>query len=236
MKPFGVPESCADLKSTYLSARTLRAAAHGGKEARVTLAQLWMTEGIPFVFSECPAVYESIRIWLGRELRIHAKQIGLTGSGRYGEALKPQRFGQPFDKKSDLDFFIVSDELFSAYRREFLAWREDYASGKVMPGNDREGGFWNDNKHRVPKNIERGFIDVNRIPSRAHYGTAQSTLKLMYRLTKKLSDTPCSPSPRHASVRCYENWAKLIDQVSISLLRIAENSHLSEAAPVRTNR
>ena len=75
MKPFGVPESCADLKSTCLSARTLRAAAHGGKEARVTLAQLWMTEGIPFVFSECPAVYESIRIWLGRELGIHAKQI-----------------------------------------------------------------------------------------------------------------------------------------------------------------
>ena len=62
MKPFGVPDSCVDLKCMRLSAHTLRAAARGGKDARITLAQLWITEGIPFAFAECPAVYDSIRI------------------------------------------------------------------------------------------------------------------------------------------------------------------------------
>ena len=218
MKPFGVPDSCVDLKSTRLSAHTLRVAARGGKDARITLAQLWMTEGIPFAFAECPALYDSIRIWLGRELNVHAKVIGLTGSGRHGESLSPQKFGQPFGKDSDLDFYIVSAKLFSAYRCEFFAWRDDYVSGNVVPRNNHEKGYWKDNRHKVPGNIKCGFIDVNRIPARNQYITAQRTLDLMYRLVKKLSDTPPhSPSPPRASIRCYENWASLIDRVSINL-------------------
>ena len=177
MKPFIVPDSCVDLKSTILSARELLTAAHGGKEARVTLAQLWITEGIPFAFRECPAVYESIRIWLGHELRVHAKQVGLTGSGRFGESINPQKFGQPFDKKSDLDFYIVSDQLFSAYRCEFFTWCKDYTSGKIIFRNNREKILWKDNKNRVPKNIKLGFIDVNRIPERFRYSTAQKNFE-----------------------------------------------------------
>ena len=95
MRPFGVPDSCVYLKSARLSANALLEAARGGKEARITLAQLWMTEGIPFAFEERPAVYESIRIWLGRELGVHAKQIGLTGSG-------PQRSPHILHKESSL--------------------------------------------------------------------------------------------------------------------------------------
>ena len=223
MRPFGIPDSCVDLKSTRLSAHALLTAARGGKEARITLAQLWLTEGIPFAFRECPAVYESIRIWLGRELRVHAKQIGLTGSGRLGESLNPQKFGQPFDKKSDLDFYIVSDELFSAYRREFFIWCEDYASGKITPNNDRERSYWKDNERNVPRNVNLGFIDVKKIPARDRYDTAQKTLNLMYRLTRKLSETSHSPSPSRASIRCYENWTNLIDRVSINLRYITNS-------------
>lgn len=217
MKPFGIPDSCADLKSRWLPARRLQKAARGGKDARITLAQLWMTEGIPFAFAECPAIYDSIRIWLGRELDVHAKQIGLTGSGRHGESFSPNKFGQPFGPESDLDFYIVSARLFSAYRSEFFAWRDDFASGHVKPSNARQVGYWNDNKRSVPGNITCGFIDVNRIPARNQYIIAQRTLNLMYQLTKKLSNTPSSPSPRRASIRCYENWSSLIDRVSINL-------------------
>ena len=233
MKPFAIPDSCAGLRSTRLSAHELLAAARGGKEARIILAQQWMTEGIPFAFAECPAVYGAIRIWLGCELGIHAKQIGLTGSSRHGEALNPQKFGQPFGKESDLDFYIVSNELFSAYRSEFFVWCEDYASGRIVPRNDREGGYWKDNERNVPRNISRGFIDVNKIPARAGYGTTQRTLNLMSQLIRKLSDTPHSPSPCRASIRCYENWTSLIDRVSINLRWIAQDPCLAEAAPVR---
>lgn len=222
MKPFDIPGSCADLKSTRLSAHTLRAAARGGRKARITLAQLWITEGIPFAFADCPAVYDSIRMWLGRELKVHAKQIGLTGSGRHGESINPQEFGRPFDERSDLDFYIVSTELFGAYRCEFFAWLDDYKSGNVAPRGDRERGYWKDNERKVPRNIECGFIDVNRIPARARYSTAQRTLNLMSRLSRKLSNTPHSPSPRRASIRCFENWTGLIDRVSMNLLWIID--------------
>ena len=235
MKPFAVPDSCAGLRSTRLSAHELLAAARDGKEARIILAQQWMTEGIPFAFAECPAVYGAIRIWLGCELGIHAKQIGLTGSSRHGEALNPQKFGQPFDHNSDLDFYVVSDKLFSVYRCEFFAWREDYMSGDVMPRNERQKGYWKDNERRVPHNVDRGFIDINRIPAHPRYGTAQRTLDVMSRLIRKLSDTPCSPSPRRASIRCFENWTSLIDRVSMNLRCIAHNPRLSDAAPVRMN-
>ncbi len=222
MKPFIVPDSCVDLKSTRLSAHALLTAALGGKEARITLAQLWITEGIPFAFRECPAVYESIRIWLGHELRVHAKQIGLTGSGRIGESINPQKFGQPFDKKSDLDFYIVSGDLFGVYRYEFLMWRDDYISDKITPRNNRERDYWKDNERNVPHNIKRGFIDVNKIPARAPYHTVQKTQNLMYQLITKLSDTTHSPSPNRASIRCYENWTSLIDQISINLRDITK--------------
>lgn len=217
MKPFDIPGSCADLKSTQLSAHTLLAAARGGREARITLAQLWITEGIPFAFADCPAVYDSIRMWIGRELKVHAKQVGLTGSGRHGESINPQKFGQPFGGESDLDFYIVSTKLFSAYRHEFFAWLGDYKSGNVAPHNDRERSYWKDNGRNVPRNIECGFIDVNRIPARDRYSTAQRTLNLMSRLVQKLSNTPHSPSPRRASIRCFENWTSLIDRVSMNL-------------------
>ena len=220
MKPFAVPKSCVDLKCTRLSAHTLRPAARGGRDARITLAQLWITEGIPFAFTECPAVYDSIRIWLGHELKVHAKEIGLTGSGRHGGSLNPHKFGQPFGKNSDLDFYIVSAKLFSAYRCEFFAWRDDYVSGKVRSHNNHEEGYWKENARWVPVNIKRGFIDVNRIPALDQYITAQSTLDLMSQLVKKLSNTPYSPSLPKASIRCYENWSSLIDQVSINLRQI----------------
>lgn len=233
MKPFSIPDSCVGLRSTRLSAHELLAAARGGKEARITLAQQWMTEGIPFAFAECPAVYEAIRIWLGDELDVHAKQIGLTGSSRHGEALNPQKFGQPFGKESDLDFYIVSNNLFSAYRSEFLVWRKDYASGRAVPRNDRQRGYWKDNERNVPNNVDHGFIDVNKIPAYPNYVTVQKTLDLMSQLIRKLSDTPNSPSPRRASIRCYKNWTSLIDRVSINLRSIVQNPYLAEAAPVR---
>ena len=78
----------------------------GGREARIALAQLWMTEGIPFAFVECPVLYDSVRLWLGKRLNVHAKEISITGSGRTGESLNPQRTGKPFDAKSDLDLFV----------------------------------------------------------------------------------------------------------------------------------
>ena len=218
MTPFSVPPSMETFTETHPSGVDVLKTAHeGGQGACEALARTWITEGIPTAFAECPAVYDSMRVWLADELSIHAKQIGLTGSARFGSSFVPSRAGRPFGPCSDLDFFLVSEALFTAYRADFCSWRDDFRSGRVKAKNAIEQGYWEDNAKRVPKNIKRRFIDVKMIPAHPRYRTAQRTLDVMYVLTEKLKATPHSPSPQEASVRCYGNWESVVRQVTMSL-------------------
>ena len=220
MTPFSVPPSMETFTKTDPSGTGVLAIAYeGGPDACEALARTWITEGIPVAFAECPAVYDSMRVWLANELSIDPKQIGLTGSARFGSSFVAYKAGRPFGPRSDLDFFLVSEALFTAYRADFCSWRDDFRSGRVKAKNAIEQGHWEDNAERVPKNIRRRFIDVKKIPARRRYRTAQRTLNLMYLLTEKLKVTLRSPSPRQASVRCYEDWGSVVEQMSINLER-----------------
>ncbi len=54
----------AALNGVYpASEEVLHAAALGPRE-RSVVARLWVSEGIPFAFRECPALYEEARTWL----------------------------------------------------------------------------------------------------------------------------------------------------------------------------
>ena len=224
MTPFDVPPSLVTFTKTRPSGQDIHAAVRSGcSDTHLALARTWISEGIPVAFEECPAVYDSMRAWLAVKLNIHAKQIGLTGSARFGSSFV--KVGREFGPDSDLDFFVVSDTLFGHFCSNFDTWYEDYRSCKVKPGNSSEGGYWRDNAERVPQNIRRGFIDVNRIPACPRYKTAQRTLDTMSQLVGKLKETPKSPSPEHASVRCYDGWASLVRQMSLNLQRIREVSN-----------
>ena len=206
------------LKSHYPDARTLINAAHeGGRQARVAIAQLWLTEGIPFAFSECPALYASIRSWLGTKLDVHAKEISIVGSARLGESLNPKKIGTPFNKESDLDLFVVSGRLFNQLRNEFNIWSNDYESGVIKPRDEQEKEYWMDNKKRGPKIIARGFIDAKMIPNWNRYQTSQKTADCMWRLVEKLKSTTNSPKPPMASIRCYVDWNSAVKQISLNL-------------------
>ena len=220
MTPFSVPPSMETFTETHPSgADVLKTAYEGGPDACEALVRTWITEGIPTAFAECPAVYDSMRVWLADELSIHPKQIGLTGSARFGSSFVAYkaRAGRLFGPRSDLDFFLVSEALFTAYRADFCSWRDDFCSGRVKAKNAKEQGYWEDNAQRVPKNIGHRFIDVKKIPSHRRYRTAQRTSVVMYDLTRRLRATPHSPSPRQASVRCYGNWESVVRQMTINL-------------------
>lgn len=215
MTPFEVPPSMATFADPRPSAcDLLSVAGEGGADACAALARTWITEGIPVAFEQCPAVYDSMRVWLADELKVHAKQIGLTGSARFGFSFVT---GQRFGPRSDLDFFVVSEPLFYAYRDEFSIWHDDFRSGRAVPNNKKEREYWKENARRVPRNLNKKFVDVNRIPSRMPYQTARQTLDAMSRLVRKLAATPCSPSPPKASVRCYRDWKSLVRQMSLNL-------------------
>ena len=223
MSPFEIIESLADFQNPFPGALTLLHVARlGGREARIALAQLWMTEGIPFAFVECPVLYDSVRLWLGKRLNVHAKEISITGSGRTGESLNPQRTGKPFDAKSDLDLFVVSGKLFNLFRDEFSRWAEDYERGVVWPRHEGEEKYWKDHKARGPKVIQKGFIDAKMIPTWKRYQMSQRTANCMWQLVEKLKLTGKGPKPLRASVRIYADWDSLINRISYNLRSLAE--------------
>ncbi len=217
MEQFSIPDPLRKLTDPYPSWEVMLNAAGGGREARIALARLWMSEGIPYAFRKCPAVYESVRSWLSFSLGVHAKEIGLVGSARIGESLNPRKFGKRFSCNSDLDLVIVSEVLFGKLTEEFRQWSLSFESDKITPGNSTEERYWPDNNKRVPRNIAAGFLDSKFIPNHESYPITRRIEESMFLLTRKLECTPNAPKVRKASVRCYESWDRFVRQVSLSL-------------------
>ena len=218
MEPFEIPESLINLTDPYPHPEVLLEAAHsGGESARIALAQLWLSEGIPHSFRCCPAIYESVRCWLSDELDVHAKEISLTGSARLGKSLSPQKLGTPFDNESDLDLFIVSSDLFERLKEDFWRWSSDFENERIKPRTRRETNYWQDNNVRIPMSIARGFIFSDKIPNFSEYPTAQKVNNTMWLLVEKLKITPKAPRPKKASVRCYSSWDSFGRQMVLNL-------------------
>lgn len=135
MRPFPIAESLRNLREPYPSAHCVLQAAAEGRDARMALVQLWITEGIPYAFRHCPAVYASMRAWLACELDVHPKEISMTGSGRLGESWVPNKLGTPFGPESDLDLFLVSPDFFARVEEDFLRWSDEYRRGEVRPSH-----------------------------------------------------------------------------------------------------
>lgn len=159
MEPFRIPDPLRHLNGAYPEAGAILAAASGGGNAsRVALARLWLSEGIPYAFSGCPAVFEVLRGWLAIRLDVEPKEISMTGSARIGSSLAPGKQGKRFSAASDLDFFVVSEKLFHQLRDEYNQWVYDFESEQVHP-NPLEREYWRDNAARGTGVLSRGFID-----------------------------------------------------------------------------
>lgn len=221
MEAFRIPNQLLTVTETYPEPKVmLEAVQHGGEPARLALTQLWLSEGIPYAFHKCPAVYEVARTWLSTHLGVHAKEIGLTGSARIGASLAPSKFGKTFNDSSDLDLYVVSNDLFESLTDEFNKWSYNFESGKIQPNNKREASFWSDNTARGPQLIKRGFIDQKMIPNLPDYPITQNISQRMWLLIEKLKLTRNAPKPKYASIRCYKSWESFVQQLSINLSSI----------------
>lgn len=218
MEAFRIATPIAGLTDPYLDPEIIfDAAKRGGEPARIAFARLWLSEGIPYAFRNCPAIYESLRTWISSWLGVHAKEIGLSGSARIGASLSPKKLGKKFGEKSDLDLFIVSENLFKEMREEFRKWSFDYESGQVTPHSIVEASYWKDNNARGPKVIDRGFIDQKMIPNLSFYPITKKISQGMWLLVEKLKLTPKAPHPEGASVRCYASWDSFVRQITLNL-------------------
>src|SRR3989304_1810539 len=136
-RPF---ENQPRLSIPFPSPDELRGALAGASQSeRGTFARLWLSEGFPAAFCECPAVYEHLRDWLGRCLKVHPKEITLIGSARIGYSLAPvPDFGRPFNDKADLDLSVISNSLFDRLASTFSAFTNDCMTGVVVPRHASE--------------------------------------------------------------------------------------------------
>ena len=216
MQPFDVPGELLELREAYPRAEELRDVAKGsGLLGRAAVARLWMSEGIPYAFRDYPAIYESVRSWLGLRLEVDPKTITVVGSARIGESLSPKNPCRAFGPHSDLDLVAVSDELFQRVKQDFIKWSDLVDRGELKPENKRQSMFWSANLKRCPKNIERGFLDARMIPSEEQLSSVAKIYDLMWRLGEKLEATPNAPKVSKASLRVYRSWEDFVRQVGL---------------------
>lgn len=223
MKPFSIPKPLTELRDHYPTAADVRnTSLIGGRDARLAIARLWLSEGIPFAFRERPGIYEAVRMWVAVMLGIDPKEITMIGSARLGQSLSDDHFGKPFSDQSDLDLTIVSGEYFEKIRTEFCKWSLHYEAGEVSPHNERERRFWDDHLKRGPKLISRGFLDSHMIPLRNAYPVAQNIGQTMYLLREKLEVTEEAPHVLRVDARVYRSWDAFARQMDLSLSMVQD--------------
>ena len=191
MDPFKIPEQLARLRSTYLDLEDLLCAVQEcGRHGRESIAQLWLSEGIPFAFSRCPALYACVRSWVGSRIDVSPKQIGLYGGARTGRSLARKKLGVPFDHDSDFDLFVVSQSYFRRLSNDYDLWSSDYRAGRVKPRSEKEREYWVENLPYLKSAMAQGYIDVWKIPSFYRYNVVQRTADSMWRLVENSSLRP----------------------------------------------
>ncbi len=184
---------------------------------RELVARLWVGEGVPYCFRATPAVYEEMRHWLGKRLRVDPKEITLIGSSRIGFSMSPNEFGRPFSENSDLDISIISSALFAETKDCFHAWEADLGRGTVHPRNERERRLWPENIEFGRRNIPKGFMDPGKIPTIKRYELAQRVVNTMWALSVRVANSECGHPQRRASVRVYRDQISFIQRLLFNL-------------------
>ena len=223
-KPFAIGQSLARLTGAYPPPpHVLEAAAEGPREKAI-LARLWISEGIPFAFKECPGLYEELRKSLAERLGLDAKQISVAGSGRLGYSLAPKRWGEAYEPAtSDLDLFAVSEGLFQRMREDFERWGEDYARGDVQPRNREERRYWRANQQETPCNMRRGFVGSNRVPNLEPYAAFRAVNGCLADLRIRLHGADEGPKPQdRLTLRCYRDWSAYERQTALTLNAVVD--------------
>ncbi len=218
MRPFSISEHGKRFVDAYPAPETVKNAGLSLLyEERLGFLRLWVSEGIPFAFRNCPLVYEALREWLGKRLRIHPKLITVIGSARIGYSLKPlPTYGRAFSPESDLDLAVITEDIFHALSEEFGRWQADFFAGEVRPRNPQEETYWKLNAVELPRKIERGFVDPHMIPSFYRYSTAQRINDTPWQMRAKLERTAEAPKVSKVSIRVYRDSYALLNLMDVN--------------------
>jgi hypothetical protein len=208
------------------------------------IVRLLVTEAQPRAFAPFPLAYEFARQCLADALNLHPKQIGLTGSARLGFATpqnetSEKNWGRPFGGGSDLDFFVISDQLFQKCLSEVVAVKERKHVPKVAEQVERQRLFerYSATAARLLSphgTIERGFIDTKHLPIKVkpaleNINTVRKAMWILRNAWVKakldagsIPHVESSIRTVESKIRIYKDWDAAVRQISRSLLAAAE--------------
>jgi hypothetical protein len=125
---------------------------------RMAVVRTWMQDRSPAAFSTLPYLWEAARDWFAKRCEVSPRQIGLAGSAQLGFSTSPMKAFAPFDKTlSDLDFYLVSDELFSKLQKE--------ASIFITRQFSAINSDFYEQAKTTERTLKRGYIDLQQIPA-----------------------------------------------------------------------
>ena len=179
--------------------------------------RLWFTEGVPWVFRNCPWLYERVRTIISKDLSIEFNGIFMIGSGKLRWSLSPNRFLKEYNfcNPSDLDFTIVNDDLFQRMKIDFEEWKELV---EVKKKYELKNKYQKDNIDLLPQNIGAGFIDMYKLPvDIKELKTRQLFPNLVVKLVNMFQDYlgynfPDKKSHMKITFRIYQNWDSFLKQ------------------------
>ena len=215
--PFVLSEHSELLKSVYPNSEDIKNVFSKSSETeRHGIIRLWITEGIPFAFKDNPLLYEEMRAFISNGVNVNPKEVTLVGSARIGYSLKKKVWGKAFTNKSDLDFTIVSNDLYKNLISDFQKWTGDFASGKIIPNSKNQTERWLESILTINENIPKGYINTKDLFSHPNYVVVKNCYRTMTKLKERLEITENSPSIADASIRVYSNWKTCTRQLEIN--------------------
>lgn len=215
--PFTLSSSSQNLKDIYPTSQEIKDVFSNASEAeRYGIIRLWITEGIPYAFKNEPLIYEEIREFISKGVNVHSKEVTLVGSGRIGYSLKKKVWGKTFTNSSDLDFTIISNELYSKLVSDFKKWVSDIESKKLKPKTENELKGWLGSIEVVDRNIPQGFIYTKNLLPYTDYPTVRKCYGTMNKLQERLAQTKNVPKVSDASIRVYSDWKSCVRQLQIN--------------------
>lgn len=217
INPFLISSDAIDFRELYPDPLLLRKVyLNTNYSERLGIIRLWMTEGIPYAFKSHPLLFEEIRDFIAKSLKVETKEISLVGSARIGYSLSKKEWGRPFNSKSDYDFIIVSNILYSNIVKDFQKWVKDLHTRKISPRNVNEMNYWLENIRYLDQQIPKGFIQTKFIPYDINYTTIKKCYDTIWLLKKKFVATEIAPRVSDTSIRVYSTWTSCVNQMHIN--------------------
>jgi hypothetical protein len=161
----------------------------------------------PYAFNKSPLIYEQIVQYFADNIDVNPAYIKLIGSAKTGFSISQLNYGRPYEnKRSDLDFSIVNEDLFNIIQKEFELWAILYQGGNIEPAPNKEKDYWPQNLITGPKQIKRGFIDIKYIPNREQFSKTRNINSSLFYIKKYLAEIHTIEA-KAASARIYKSWS-----------------------------